>query len=80
MIVRLYTRAGCHLCEIAEAALAAVADEFPHRLETIDIDRDDAARERYRLVIPVVVIDDCYRLVTHIDEASLRRAFALAMG
>ena len=46
----LYTRAGCHLCELA----AAMLDELEIDWCPVDIESDEALEERYGLVIPVV--------------------------
>jgi len=46
----LYTRDGCHLCELA----ANLLDEAGVAWRAIDIDGDAALSERYGLVIPVV--------------------------
>jgi uncharacterized membrane protein len=52
--VTLYTRAGCKLCEEAEADLKALQEIVPHKLAVIDIDSDDSLRDAYALEIPVI--------------------------
>ena len=52
--VTLYSRAGCKLCEEAEADLKALQDVIPHRLTVIDIDSEQSFRDLYDLEIPVV--------------------------
>lgn len=52
--VTLYTRAGCKLCEEAEADLKALQEIVPHKLAVIDIDSDTSLRNSYALEIPVV--------------------------
>lgn len=71
MTVRLYSRAGCHLCDEAAETLGRLAAEHPHRLETIDIDADPVLKARYGWVVPVVVVAETWRLVARIDERSL---------
>lgn len=78
MTIRLYTRAGCHLCEQVEAQLARLAPAAA--LERRDIDRDPRLRERYGLTVPVVVIDRQWVLVARIDEPMLRDALARAQS
>jgi uncharacterized membrane protein len=52
--VTLYSRAGCKLCEEAEADLKALQEVIPHRLTVIDIDSEQSFRDLYDLEIPVV--------------------------
>lgn len=78
MTVRLYTRAGCHLCEVVEQILGDLADEYPHELQRYNIDRDPALRQRYDWAVPVVIIDERWRLATRIDRAVLRQALEVA--
>lgn len=80
MTVRLYTRRGCHLCEVVEERLADLADAYPHQLVRLDIDLDEALRQRYGQAVPVVIIDDRWRLVTRMDQPTLERALRRAGG
>ena len=52
--VTLYSRAGCKLCEEAEADLKALQDVVPHKLTVIDIDSESSFQDAYALEIPVV--------------------------
>ena len=52
--VTLYTRAGCKLCDEAEADLKALQEIIPHQLTVIDIDSESSFRDAYALEIPVV--------------------------
>ena len=55
--VTLYSRPGCHLCEIALATLSAAQAQHPFELEIRDIDDDPNDFERFRYEIPVVEVD-----------------------
>lgn len=55
--VILYTRDGCHLCELA----ANLLDDAGVAWRAVDIDGDAALSERYGLVIPVVRRPDAER-------------------
>ncbi|MFC4637112.1 glutaredoxin family protein [Deinococcus hohokamensis] len=46
----LYARAGCHLCEQAEANLQALAFAFT----VVDVDHDPSLRARYDHDVPVL--------------------------
>ncbi len=55
--VTLYGRPGCHLCEEAQAAVAAARSRREFALEEIDISVDPRLTRRYGERIPVVAID-----------------------
>ena len=56
MLLTLYSKPGCHLCEDAEAELRRLASRYPHRLKTVDITADALLLERYGERIPVLVV------------------------
>lgn len=64
----LYGRKKCHLCDEAELLIRALAEEFPLRLQVVDIETDPALHEEMMLVIPVVAIDGevVFRSITHV--------------
>jgi hypothetical protein len=55
MIVTLYGKVGCCLCDEARAALDEVAAQTPFELREVDILGDPELFERYRYRIPVVL-------------------------
>jgi glutaredoxin len=55
--VTLYTRAGCHLCETAEAVLRGEQAATPFALRLVDVDGDPELARRYGARVPVVAID-----------------------
>jgi glutaredoxin len=70
--VTLYTRAGCHLCEQAEAELERLRAELPFRLDRVDIEADDALLKRYLERIPVVAVDGEELSDFFVDATALR--------
>jgi hypothetical protein len=57
-VVILYSRPGCHLCDVARAAIAALQGELPpFELREVNIDEDDELHARYLERIPVVEVD-----------------------
>lgn len=56
MLLTLYSKPGCHLCEQAEADLGRLARRYPHQLRTVDITQDPLLLEQYGERIPVVVV------------------------
>ena len=73
-VVTLYTRQGCHLCDVAHTVLQR------HGLEPtiIDIDTNPDLRERYTSCVPVVTIDGKIRFRGRVNEALLRRLLVRA--
>jgi glutaredoxin len=54
--VTLYSKAGCHLCDEAKAAIAPLLREFRATLREIDIEGDATLIERFGCDIPVIYI------------------------
>jgi len=55
VIVKVYSRPGCHLCEEAMAGLGGLRGEFPGlELIEVDIDGDEELLRRYLERIPVI--------------------------
>jgi glutaredoxin len=67
--VTLYTRAGCHLCDEAEALLS----RYGISPELVDIDANAELRNRYNTCVPVVVIDGRERFRGRVNEILLKR-------
>ena len=76
MIVRFYTRAGCHLCEDAREVVERVRADVPFELVFVDLDADAGAREKYWDKIPVVEVDGRMHAKYRVDEAAFRRRLA----
>jgi uncharacterized metal-binding protein len=57
--VILYSKPGCHLCEVMKGEMAKADCADLYRLEEINIESDPALLARYRNEIPVLVIDGC---------------------
>ena len=68
--VTLYTRAGCHLCEAAEATIRAALGAGDD-LRLVDIDADPALTERYTVRVPVVEVDGVEVAEYEVDPAQL---------
>jgi hypothetical protein len=56
LTLTLYTKPGCELCQHVRDDLDALADEFPHSVNEISILDDPQLFERYRHLIPVLII------------------------
>jgi glutaredoxin len=67
----LYSKPGCHLCEELRTLLDELAADHAFTLEEIDITRDAALLARYRVMIPVLLIDGREAAYGRIDERAL---------
>jgi hypothetical protein len=56
MLLTLYRKPDCHLCEDAENDLRRLARRYPHQLQTVDITQDPRLLARYGEQIPVLVV------------------------
>ena len=78
MILTLYSRPGCHLCDEMKAIVRRVAmtSEPPASLEEIDISTDPALEARYGLDIPVLLVDGRKAVKYRVTDAELTRMLA----
>lgn len=74
--VTLYTRAGCHLCEQAEAVVAQVCAELGEEYDAVDIDADPQLQRRFTDEVPVTFVDGRQHDFWRVDPARLRRALS----
>ncbi len=56
MVVKLFSRQGCHLCDEALEHLNTLQAIYPHQVEVVDIEQDSQLLQRYALIIPVVQV------------------------
>ncbi len=71
--VVVYSRPGCHLCEEAIEALAALHDEgYRFELQEVDIESEELLLRRLLEKIPVVEIDGIVVSELILDEAAVR--------
>jgi len=78
--LRLYTRAGCHLCDQMLEELQALqgAPDAPFTVEIVDIDRNPALHLQYFLRIPVLMLMATGEILCEgrLDRHSLLRQIA----
>jgi glutaredoxin len=75
--LQLLTRAGCHLCETAQATLAALAAEAGLTPVAVDVDADPELRAEYGDRVPVVLLDGREHSYFAVDVPRLRRDLGL---
>ena len=56
--VTVYSRSGCHLCEIAIDRIKSTMDELKFELDIKLIDDDVKLQEEYGEQVPVILIED----------------------
>ena len=57
MLVELYGKPGCHLCDEVRAELEEMRSVVEFTLREIDVTGDPALWARYRYDVPVVVVE-----------------------
>jgi glutaredoxin len=76
MQVTLYSRPGCHLCDVARQILLIQRADTPFDLVEIDIETDDRLELDYGIRIPVVEIDGVEAFEVEVDPRELARLVA----
>ncbi len=71
--VVVYSRKGCHLCDVVKETLAQVQGEADFQWREVDIDTDPELVEAYGMEVPVVMLDGKKVAKYHLDEAMLLR-------
>ena len=70
--VEIYSKADCHLCEVAKSVLLDVRQTIPFELTQIDILSDRELFEIYKEQIPVVFVNGKKLFKYHVDPEKLR--------
>jgi len=76
-IVTLFTRQGCHLCEIAEDILQDMQSELDFDIEKRFIEGDAELIEKYGEQIPVILIDGEHHDLWRVDPDRFRACLAI---
>ncbi len=77
--VVMYTRQGCHLCDVAWSRLQLAQKRYGFALSQVDVDTDTQLQEQHGLHVPVVEIDGKVRFRGRIDEVLFRRLIAAGL-
>ena len=73
LVVTLYTRPGCHLCEEAKAIVEPILREFDGTLRVVNIDGNAELTRLFGLEIPVIFIGGHKAAKHRVDPRQLRR-------
>ncbi len=71
--VVVYSRKGCHLCEIVKESLDKLHKRGGFTWREIDVDSDAEIRRRYTDEVPVVFINGHKEFKYHMDEQEFLR-------
>ena len=77
--VRVYSKPGCHLCEVALDVVAAVCADLGEGFEEVDITGSPELMATYGEEIPVTFVDGAQHDFWRVDPDRLRTAL-LAVG
>ena len=74
--VILYSRKGCHLCDIVKESLAKLQRQGSYVWREIDVDSDDRLRRQFTDEVPVVFLDGRKIFKYRMDEREFLRKLA----
>lgn len=74
--VILYSRQGCHLCDVVQETLRQMEAAANFRWQLIDIDTDPVLRQRFNEEVPVVFIDGRKAFKYRMDPQQFLRVLA----
>jgi glutaredoxin len=74
--VVVYSRKGCHLCEIVKETLNKLERRGGFHWREIDVDSDDELRRQFTDEVPVVFIDGRKAFKYRLDEREFLRKLA----
>lgn len=72
--VTLYSRPGCHLCDVAREVIERVCADLGEEYVEVGIDDDPQLRERFTDEVPVTFVDGRQHDFWRVDETRLRAA------
>ena len=74
--VIVYSRKGCHLCEIVKESLVKLHKRGGFDWRDVDVDSDPELRRQYNDQVPVVFIDGRKAFKYRMDEQDFLRKLA----
>ncbi len=66
--VDLFSRPGCHLCEVMKEALERIRNQYPFEMREIYITEGDQFYETFKDRIPVLYINNEFAFQYHLPE------------
>jgi glutaredoxin len=74
--VVVYSRKGCHLCEIVKESLSKLQRRGGFQWREVDVDSNDDLKCQFTDEVPVVFIDGRKAFKYHMDEQEFLRKLA----
>ena len=74
--VVVYSRKGCHLCEIVKEKLSKLERRGGFHWREVDVETDDGLKRQFTDEVPVVFIDGHKAFKYRLDEAEFLRKLA----
>lgn len=75
LVLSIYSRSECHLCEEMLAALKKWHGRFNFKVKIIDIDQDPSLTTRFAARIPLLAVGDIKICEYHLDKKALLHFF-----
>lgn len=72
--VTVYSRSGCHLCDVALEEIEKFKNEFDFEIEKVLIDGDSELEKKYGEEVPVILINGKPHDFFKIDPERFRNA------
>jgi glutaredoxin len=80
VVVEIYSKPDCHLCEEAKAVLAEMQQRHGFQLREVNIANDPALLAEYGTRIPLIFVDGHLVGKYFVDEAAMVKRLRLAVG
>ena len=74
--VVVYSRQGCHLCDVVKETLRKLQDKADYRWREVDIDADRELQQKYNDEVPVVLINGRTAFKYHMSARDFLRVLA----
>ncbi len=76
--IKLFSRRGCHLCEVAleDMKRIATAHQISIKVDEVFIDGDPALESEYGFMVPVIHVDGAMHGYGRIEEARFLKAIS----
>jgi glutaredoxin len=74
--VVVYSRKGCHLCDVVKETLTKLEGQADFRWREVDIDTDPALQQKHSEEVPVVFIDGRKAFKYHLEEREFLRVLS----